>query len=417
LEQDHFNKNQKDTIFFINKFPLSKVYAEALEFQRYSEAGYRLVYLDMTQLYFADTYTSYGSGNKEYVVSMDGSIVCKTREEAISAIREYSARAWFFILHHSYTRDISEGWLFRSFKKYNCDYILTEIANVPEGISKQANIRRHLLFRAYTLLKQLQFGGLLRKTGNWIFLSLMGRDVIFRKPVFCFTPGAIGYHLFKTIYPGSEVVNIPSLNYYKYRNGLLKSKDHNDNNMPTYEYLLYLDQSIFDSPDNKLVGKHTIDKDLFFREINNYFDGLEKVIGKRVVIGASPKYHYNGHEYQGRDIVYNKTVELTAKADMVIVHTTSAVDYAIMMHKPIIFLVVEGFSDKIIEELQSFARALKRPVVNSRECIDTGRMNELSNVDREVYDTYISNYLTTEVFDVSFNEIIINKMRERNGVR
>jgi len=151
--------------------------------------------------------------------------------------------------------------------------------------------------------------------------------------------------------------------------------------------------------------------------LHNFFDGLEKLTGKRVVIGASPKYHYNGHEYQGRDIVYNKTVELTAKADMVIVHTTSAVDYAIMMHKPIIFLVVEGFSDKIIEELQSFARALKRPVVNSRECIDTGRMNELSNVDREVYDTYINNYLTTEVFDVSFNEIIINKMRERNGVR
>jgi hypothetical protein len=392
------------------------VYAEALEFQRYSEAGYKLVYLDMTQLYFADTYTSYGSGNKEYVVSMDGSIVCKSREEVISAIREYSARAWFFILHHSYTRDISEGWLFRAFKKYNCDYILTEIANVPEGISKQANIRRHLLSRAYTLLKQLQFGGLLRRTGNWIFLFLMGRDVIFRKPALCFTPGTIGYHLFKTIYPWSEVVNIPSLNYCKYRNWILKLKDHNDSNMPTYDYLLYLDQSIFDSPDNKLVGKHTIYKDLFFKEINNFFDRLEKLTGKRVVIGASPKYHYTSREYQCRDIVYNKTVELTAKADMVIVHTTSAVDYAIMMHKPIIFLIVEGFSDKIIDELQSFAFALKRPVVNSGEGLDIGKMNEFPNVDKEIYNTYISNYLTTEVFDVSFNEIIIEKMRERNGV-
>ena len=47
---------KKDTIVFINRFPLGKLFEENIEFNRFEKAGYQLVYLDLSPYYYPETY-------------------------------------------------------------------------------------------------------------------------------------------------------------------------------------------------------------------------------------------------------------------------------------------------------------------------------------------------------------------------
>lgn len=55
------------------------------------------------------------------------------------------------------------------------------------------------------------------------------------------------------------------------------------------------------------------------------------MVDKDVVIAGSQKYCYSGHKYGGREIIYKKTPELTYCSEMTIVHSTSAIDYSLLM--------------------------------------------------------------------------------------
>ena len=56
----------KDTIVFINIFPLGSVFADSLGMELLSQAGYKLVYLDLKKIYYPETYKTWGKENIEY---------------------------------------------------------------------------------------------------------------------------------------------------------------------------------------------------------------------------------------------------------------------------------------------------------------------------------------------------------------
>lgn len=401
---------ERKTIVFVNKFPLSSVYAESIDFDKYTNASYRLIYLDMSRIFSPETCKQYGSGNKDYVIHKDFFLECKTKEEVKRYIKEFSGKAWFFVLHHSYAREISDWWLFRAFKKYHCDYILWDNFPVPTSMHQQGKLSKYLLSKTIKILSEVEFKRFFQRICKWIFVFLLGRDFIVRTPTFCFAAGLINFDRFKTLYPKSKIVSIPSANYYNnYRT--ISNFDNLSNDIPKEKFLLYIDQSIFESPDNKLIGQHTIDRKLFFERINSWFDRLEEMTGKRVFIAASLKYSYKGDEYSGRQIICNQTIALVHFADIVVLHSSSAVDFAILSYKPIIFLKVQGFSELIVKGIEIAAGGLHKAVLDSDEELKPERLNEISAVNKDVYDLYIRDYMGTVSFHESAPEIIVKKLK------
>jgi len=247
-----------------------------------------------------------------------------------------------------------------------------------------------------------------------IFIYLLGRDFIVRTPTFCFGSGSISMDMFRRLYPKSEVISIPNINYQRYYTNVLQDGKSRKDKVPQYKYILYIDQSVFDSPDHNLLGLNTIDKGVFFKNINVFFESIENVTGKKVVIAGSPKHRYSGHEYGGREIIYKKTPELTYYSEMTIAHSTSAIDYAILTYKPLVLLEIDGFSDNIVKDIQRYAQALQKTVLGNEETLDSAKLDQFSKVDREVYDMYINNHIATESFSSSFVAVIISKLGERN---
>ena len=290
--------------------------------------------------------------------------------------------------------------------------MLAEILNVPERNNQQVYSVNHYLkvFQVLSRFELMRFAG---GFSSRIFIYLLGRDFMVRSPTFCFGSGSISINMFKRLYPKSEVVSIPNINYQRYYTNVLQGGHGREDTIPKYKYILYIDQSVFDSPDHNLLGLNTIDKDIFSR-INQFFECVENVTGEKVVIAGSPKYRYRGHEYGGREIIHNKTPELTYYSEMAIAHSTSAIDYAILAYKPLVLLQIDGFSDNIVKDIHRYTHALQKTVLGSNEALDSAKLDLFSKVDRDLYDRYISNYITTESFSSSFVEVIIKKLGDRN---
>jgi len=69
---------KKDTIVFLYKFPMSKVYADVINFDSYLRAVYNLILLDMTRIFYPNAYRNYYAGRDEYIVKMDWQIERKS---------------------------------------------------------------------------------------------------------------------------------------------------------------------------------------------------------------------------------------------------------------------------------------------------------------------------------------------------
>lgn len=409
---------KKDTIVFINRFPLGKLFEENIEFNRFEKAGYQLVYLDLSPYYYPETYEKFGSANKEYVVNKEWFLKCQTKELVLECIKRYSRLAWFYVLHRQVSYQIDEMWLYRAFKKYKCDYILQDFLPVPVGsIGQEQDLRlvRYFFGKTLRTFSSFRFKHLLERGGSWFSTFLMGRDIYFQQPAYCFASGNKSYNLFKRFFPKSRIIRIPSIDYFKYHRMISNLGSRRSDKMPLYDYLLYIDQSVFDSPDAKLVGVHMISKDVFFKKINRFFYQLEKVTGKRLVIAATSRYRYKGAEYGGRDIIYDRTAELTYYANLVIVHSSAALNYAVVMHKPLLFLKMNDFDNYVVKNIKTFAALLHKKVIDSDENFDMAKLNEISMVSHEVYDCYVSNYITHEPFEMSPAEIVIATLKE-NGI-
>lgn len=72
---------------------------------------------------------------------------------------------------------------------------------------------------------------------------------------------------------------------------------------------------------------------------NAIFEKLEKHYGLPVVIAGHPHTDYGNADFGGRNIVFDQTCELTAKAKFIILEWSTAVSYAILFAKPIMVLI------------------------------------------------------------------------------
>jgi hypothetical protein len=158
-----------------------------------------------------------------------------------------------------------------------------------------------------------------------------------------------------------------------------------------------------------ICGLSYVDSFIYFRDLNAYFDYIEKSYDVKVVIAAHPKaYSYKDiNPFNGREIVFNKSCELIKDSQFVLTHHSTAISFAILFRKPIVFL-------------NSFEIRLKMPdlwnltvfwasIFNSDlvDFDDTTSYGSLKfNVDTRAYNEYKYMYLTSKTSETRYSEDI-----------
>ena len=116
------------------------------------------------------------------------------------------------------------------------------------------------------------------------------------------------------------------------------------------KYVAYVDEAVNLSPDAALFGHDNPTHDIagFYRRINDVFEKIENWTNLKVVIATSGKYHYETNPFKNRQIIYKKTSNLIQNSELVLGHCSSALEQAIVDHKPLIL-----FNDKGRDKLKN----------------------------------------------------------------
>lgn len=163
-------------------------------------------------------------------------------------------------------------------------------------------------------------------------------------------------------------------------------------------YCVFLDINLAFQSDIKVVGWDYVNPANYAASLNRFFRIIEERYGVEVVIAAHPKAEYDEKYFEGRQALKGVTPELVRNAEFIISHHSTAISYAVLNRKPLLFVYTEEmariYRHTIVGWMGDFAEYLHQPIYNIDQLPKTQEV-EVREPDQERYDLYKYNYLTT----------------------
>lgn len=307
---------------------------------------------------------------------------------------------------------------------YSLNDILTAIDQLPDNIAiisvVNFTIQTWPVYRALSKSKatlgllsnnavppQYNTGGFARNISNKlrgkISLSRIQRAIFRRTPIRFLDTNAADFviaggtrSLDNGINKYSQLINAESeilwahtMDYDKY---LSDSKAQRESNTG-----VFIDQNFYFHPDRlrKKSLSFQIDIDEYFGYLNEFFLFLEKEMGIQIVIASHPKS--NDEEmrkcFGSRKIVRGMTAELVKESLFVITHYSTAVNFAVLYKKPVLFITTTAFEQTFRHGYIKIMSSLLNNQIINIDNLSSLNVNEYLKVDRSAYEEYKLAYI------------------------
>ena len=181
-------------------------------------------------------------------------------------------------------------------------------------------------------------------------------------------------------------------------------------------YAVYIDNNFPRHTDIKLREPYLDTEAMapkFYASLNRFFDRIEKKYGCEVKIAGHPIANYGSNPFGGREIVYDKTVELVKDSLGVLIHTSNAFSYVVLFDKPVALLYNAVYKTARIEygRLLGEAERMKLPLTNTDDDVPADS-EVFSRLDAGIAADYKAKYLiaspnetNAELYAKYFHEI------------
>lgn len=313
--------------------------------------------------------------------------VFKSKKDFEKELKSYSKQA-IFNVQINYEHKFYP--IFRLLKRYNCTHIRLASGYLPEVTTKRNIIR--------SMRNPFLF---VNKVYNKIMRHLIPKSSLISYPTIVFAAGKIAYDVWNKT--GAEVINF---NYSDYESARKAEALLALTELDGKKYAVYLDEFIPNHPDLTFWNPARHDEKKYYLDMNNFFTKLENKYNIEIVIAAHPKAYYKGDEFGGRKIFFNTTALLVRDCLFTCTHSSTAVSYAVIYKKPIVFLLTETMlKNKDIQHdyVVAIANELEAPLVNIDSDIDF-----TIEYSAKAYKNYLYNYLTSpDSENMSSSEILI----------
>lgn len=205
--------------------------------------------------------------------------------------------------------------------------------------------------------------------------------------------------------------SIISANSFDYSMILEKSREFKNSNQ---DNIIFLDSGgpLFKTDSFMYGNKHPLSKELWYPALVNFFNIIEKQTGNKVVVAAHPKHKYTKESSQyfgSRQVIHDKSMDLISQASIVITLNSTAVSYAVMFNKPVIFLIsneVINDGNILLQEINFYASILGTSAINV-DRVDDKLITNLT-VNSEKYILYKNKYLSSRSDNKTNGEIIMD---------
>jgi hypothetical protein len=165
------------------------------------------------------------------------------------------------------------------------------------------------------------------------------------------------------------------------------------NNVPEIEsrkYFVFLDEFVPFHPDN--MGRQVSDcqPNKYYSSINKTFNELEKEFNTNIIIAAHPRAKYKDNPFDGRKIVHGNTGEWVKNSDVVLIHASTAVSFAVLNYRPVISLISSLYSEYYRSTILDMNLSIGSYLYNIDLKIG---LFETPEVNKVVFKNYLDNYI------------------------
>lgn len=263
---------------------------------------------------------------------------------------------------------------------------------------------------------QEDFKKIKRKKGNALL------NILF-PPTFNFLATSASYREFPNMWSIRRCKNIliHTLDYDIY----LKVKNERARLIED-KYIVFIDESYVSHDDYPILGVDSPFRNAedYYGPMRRLFDLLEEIYGYRIIIAEHPRAHYpDSKMYGNREMINAQTARLIKDAEMVLCHTSTALDYVILFEKK--FLVIYLDEIKKFYEWETYyiplLKYLKIKALNISEDYNRERIEKTisfgtSNACQKYKQRFIKQRGTKdELFFEIVSENILNWFKRNEG--
>lgn len=184
---------------------------------------------------------------------------------------------------------------------------------------------------------------------------------------------------------------------------------------PAGRNAVFLDINLPHQSDLLICGLPVVAAKAYYHSLNRFFDLVESQFELKIVIAAHPKSDYDESTFHGRTFYRDRTAELVRDTEFVITHTSTALSYAILNLKPVLFIhtdeMLSLYENTVMRQLRAYSKYLDAPLLNIDRISDAQQI-EIGAPRTERYERYKYDYLTTCASEnTTTADIFLNELR------
>ena len=160
-------------------------------------------------------------------------------------------------------------------------------------------------------------------------------------------------------------------------------------------YAVYLDEDITGHEDNLEMGVAApASADVYYPALSRFFDRYQLISGQRIIIAGYPSEKSQLEtNFQDREIQYKQTAQLVKGASLVFAHASTAISFAVLWKKPIVFLTSKQIAKSWYQPwIEAPQLLLKSPLINIDESHPFD-LRGLHAIDIASYNSYINFFI------------------------
>ena len=348
--------------------------------------GYEVEYWDITSVLYPNLFKQYSPPDRMYY---EGLKIFNDEKELYKELASLDEEA--FILNTvMYVANQKFIRFFKMLSRTKTDYALFMVGAIPEKKDiRDITITASGLFNLISKVFRLSPA----KLWNKMVMSMLPFRWLGIKPARILLVAGTGCRKYNfPIDKDTEILNVHSLDYDEY----LKKKDEKYIKRPI---AVFLDSSIPFHPDWECGNaKPRMDSAKYYSLLSCLFDKIEKELELEVVIAAHPRSKYEEMPdcFGRRECVRNRTIELVRESSLVLTHSSTAVTFANLLFKPIVFLTMAEFEDCVLGSvINAMAELHGKKVIHIDGDLSIDWNHEFI-VDQNSYKLYKNAYIKTD---------------------
>ena len=333
---------------------------------------------------------------KFHKVNKQNEIICRSKKKLAQILKGVKSKNCYFYPGISN----EHSFVFKELNRNKIKYFIYAFGNQP--IKKKKFIEFFNLIILYPKAT-------IKKIFNFFSYLPIENHL---KPDFIFYVGKSFKNKFKDDkYNKAKFISVPSIESdmaLTKKVGKLNIKD---------DFAIYIDvpynHSDQDNSKKRFPPETPCNYENYYGTLNSFFDKIKYLTGLSIYISSHPRAKYIKNPYNFGKLFYNKTFELInhKKCKLVFIHSSLAINHALIKNKPIIFLTQNHFTysnKKSINDLASYFN--NSPLNMSDKTINIETLNKCKILQPYAFKEYKKNYVSEHKFKNKSYEIIYKSL-------